>query len=356
MEGLLRQIAEQGLVEPRWHRLLDAVRAREILLPDLLKASNQNRLDELLRSAQDETLRAAVDKFLKTDPNYVTRQGLGLLLRMAESEFGKDPRFSILRQGKNITLMCARAKREGGTRGDGTLSHNTVHRTLLLSASKLVRFHLGNAKRGEIFAEVDFSREDDSRDVWLNPEELARLLACCEPWFRPFVLAAASTGADRQPLLRLTVRDVRIEHDEAADRYTGAIYLRDSKTDSRPRTVAIVDPVCRALLPLLKGKSADTQVFDGPPDPAVSRRKPLTAHQIRYWFEKAREAASLEYVRFKDLRHTWAVNADRAGLSLGKMQAGMGHRLDETTLRYTKRQVKLETRDAEKVAREMGLL
>ena len=120
--------------------------------------------------------------------------------------------------------------------------------------------------------------------------------------------------------------------------------------------MTIVDPVCRALQPLLEGKGPDDRVFDGPPDPAQARPEPVTASQVRYWFEKARERAGLPHVRLKDLRHTWAVHADRAGLSLGKMKANMGHTLDETTVRYTKRQVRLEAADQERVAREMGLL
>ena len=78
--------------------------------------------------------------------------------------------------------------------------------------------------------------------------------------------------------------------------------------------------------------------------------------QVRYWFEKAREKAGLEHVRFKDLRRTWAVNADEAGLNLGQMKSGLGHGLDETTVRYTNRQVTLELEAAERVARQMGLL
>ena len=79
-------------------------------------------------------------------------------------------------------------------------------------------FHLGPAERNNIFASVAFPREDDSRDVWLNADEVTALLDACEDWFRPFVLTAVSTGADRSPLMRMMVRDVEISRgDEATD-------------------------------------------------------------------------------------------------------------------------------------------
>lgn len=85
-------------------------------------------------------------------------------------------------------------------------------------------------------------------------------------------------------------------------------------------------------------------------------RRPINASQVRYWFEKAREKADMEHVRFKDLRRTWAVNADQSGLNLGQMKSGMGHRLDETTVRYTRRQVTLDQEAATQVARQMGVV
>lgn len=50
-----------------------------------------------------------------------------------------------------------------------------------------------------------------------------------------------------------------------------------------------------------------------------------------------------------------AVSADMAGLNMGKIGAGMGHGLDETTVRYTHRKVTLDLDDAIAVARQMGI-
>lgn len=363
MKRLMRRIAERGLEEPSWHRLLDALRDKELTLPDLLKAKNEGHLDALRIMVQDPLLSVAIDEYLQTDPGYDTENGLRILQLMAEREFGPRVRFGLLRSGKNLTKLCARARREGGRPSKEhplgrPVAHNSVRRTLLLSASKLIRFHLGSAERDAIFADVDFARRDDTRDVWLDAEEFARLVEASEPWFRPVIMTATLTGADRSPLLRLRVRDVEIIYDRAAGSFSGQIYLRDSKTDARPRSVAIIDTLCRALLPLCKGKAPDDPVFDGPPVDRFGkprRRTPLNAAQVRYWFENAREKAGLAHVRWKDLRRTWAVNADKAGLNLGQMKSGLGHARSETTVGYTNRQVTLGLTEAERVARQLGV-
>lgn len=145
-------------------------------------------------------------------------------------------------------------------------SHNSVHRTILLATSKLVRFHFGNHERDRIFADVTWARVNDTRDVWLSPDQIRSLLDSSDYWFRPFVITALTTSADRLPLMRMKCRDVKIAHDQGTDLYSGIIYLPDSKTDHRPRSVAIVDAVCREILPLLKDKTPDDHVFNGPPD------------------------------------------------------------------------------------------
>ncbi len=235
----------------------------------------------------------------------------------------------------------------------------TIPRTIHLATSKLLAFHIGNAERDRIFADVTFSREKDTRKVWLTAGQIALFLASCEPWFRPFPLTAMATNADRSPLLRMRVRDVSIAYDEDNDYYSGVAHLDDTKTDARERGTSLIDAVCRALLPLLQGKGPDDFVFDGPPDPERAARGlrpiPLRASQVRYWFEVAREEAGLPKLRLKDLRRTWAVHADKAGLNLGEMKEGMGHKREETTVSYTNREVALDLDAARKVARSMGL-
>lgn len=375
MERLVRQIAERALDDPSWRSLLDALRAGRrgerprLRLPELLASHSAGELDALRRLLRDPLLSEAIAQYEETAPGYDTTNGLRILALMAERELGSPVRFSQIRSGKVLTLLTARAEREGGRPSPEhpqgrPMKRNSARRTILLSASKLIRFHLGGAERDRVFADVSAAHERDVRDVWLAPNEIQRLLDACADFFRPFVLAALATGADRSPLLRLRVRDVVL------DSPTGPYaYLRDTKTTSRPRSVALAPPLAEALRPLVEGKHPDDAVFDGPPEGVVDRRRvprayrregletgPLTEHQVRYFFGAARDAAGLPHVRFKDLRRTWAVTADSAGLSLGEMKAGLGHGLEETTVRYTNRQVTLDAEAAERVARHMGLL
>ena len=359
MEDALKQLAERALVEPQWNALLDSICQGSVTLPEFLTAHNQRSLDILLNMARDPFLSEAIDEYLVTEPGYATENGLRILREMAEREFGQRPRFSVLRSGKNITLLCARAKREGG-RGGKPMAHNSVIRSIFNSTSKLIGFHLGRAERDRIFADVAFSAEDDSRDVWLSPPQIAYLLEACEAWFRPFVLTALATGMDRAPLMRLCVKDVQLIYDKRSGTWRGTLFVRDKKTDGRSRSVAIADPVCLTLLPLLQGKREDDQVFDGPPEAKENlfraRPLPITAYQVRYWFGKARKKAGLAHVRFKDLRHSFATNALDAGLNVSELQAGLGHKRKETSLIYTKRDVTFDHEAALRVAKQMGLI
>ena len=113
--------------------------------------------------------------------------------------------------------------------------------------------------------------------------------------------------------------------------------------------MALIDPVCRDLHRLMQDKDGSAPVFDGPD------QEPPTIYQLRYWFDQARTRAGLDHVRFKDLRRTWGVTADRAGLTLSDLQAGMGHRRQQTSIKYTKHQVVLDSQKASRVAEAMGL-
>jgi len=57
MERLIERLAERG-----WHDLIDAVRAGDIDLPALLKASHENRLHELRERIDDPKLSTPVQK------------------------------------------------------------------------------------------------------------------------------------------------------------------------------------------------------------------------------------------------------------------------------------------------------
>ena len=366
MEQLLEEIAEKGLLNPRYHTLLDALRpssqgkAGQVSLPELLKAKNEGRLPDLMETLQDPTLSEAVSDYVKTsgDDSYYSQKGFEMLLAMApEKTRGRKTRLTYLRNPKNVLALCTKAQREGGEDGK-PLKRNSVRRYLYTATSKLLRFHLGNAERNNIFADVNFPKEDDAREVYLNKKELRKFLSSCYEidqeiqanghakspcvGFYELIRTAVSTGGDKTPLLRMQAKDVRIARD-LGGKLKGVVYLDDRKTDSRSRAVAITDALCKLLLPLVESAEPEEKVFQ------VSRA------QLQYRFEKARERAGMEHVRFKDLRHQFGTHAHEANVPLSRIQGAMGHGQRETTLIYTNRDAKLSLEDAEKIERQMGL-
>ncbi len=349
MERLLDEIAERGLTDSRWHDVLRALRPTvrgmpgQITLPELLKAKHEGRLDHVVYVLRDPLLTDAVEDYLQTDQDYRTRNGLGLLLELAPT----GARLTHLREAKHIMQLCAMAERRG-------MKRNTVRRGLHNGISKLLRFHLGKAARNEIFAEVVFTHEDDTRETYLSAGEIALLLEGCRlatlaeayPHARqvqPLVRLALLTGADQAPLLRLRVKDVEIIAEHATGQMRGVVRIRDHKSDARPRSIAITHATCEELLPHLGGKAPGERVFT------------LTRHQLRHYFDKVRAETGLSQVRFKDLRHLFGIFSDKAGRSVAEIQVSMGHKRRETSLRYLQYQAVMNVEAAREIEREMGL-
>ena len=349
METLLEKVAERALVEDRWRKLLDAVRAKELKLPDLA-ADTRGRLEVLLRSLSDPLLHEAIEQFEQaTDVERITQVGLEHLT----SYMSPTSRLSDLADGKTVTALCRRAEREGRKR-------NSVRRTLLRSISMLLRYHLGAGERDRIFAEVHFAGRDDTREVLLRPEEIERLLASCDELgyaeMRVITRMALQTGADRGVLVAgrravgteapgLRVGQIRIYMETTpsgeANRYSGEVYFNDRKSRSRRRTVPITDTLCRELLALCRNKAPDEQVFS------------LGYSQIGYRWERVRERAALNHVRFKDLRSQVAIYDERAGVPLTVLKSAMGHQGEAMTQRYQQHRAALSHEQMQAIEHEM---
>lgn len=375
MERMLHRIAAMGLEDTTWYDLLDAVRGgkrgREgvLRLTHLLKAYNDGTLNELRFQLKDPVLDDAIDQFTSTDVDYNTENGLVIVQEMARREFGAGCRLSILRSGKKITLLCARAEREGGrSRGksrdwdNSSLARNTVVRYVKNSISKLCIFHFGAAAREAIFADVQYSAEDDTREIFLDGRQLRQLLDACEPWLRPVVLVAALTGADRAPLLRMRLRDVSVAQSPDLGLRVATVFVKDKKNDARPRSAMLVGPPADQLAELINGRDPDEKVFRAWIDES-GKRLPLTGNRLRQAWERARTRAGFvkakgwhANLRFKDVRHTAGAAFEEVGMGTTKIGAALGHKKRETSLKYTQRQVQLNAHDALKVARHLGIV
>lgn len=360
MHTLIRRLAEMALEDPEWYPVLDAARARQLLLPDLLRAHKEGRLRQLRRRVQDPLLSAAVEEYQLTDPSYEMRLGLEQLQDMARRRLGLEARLSSILTSKTVTLLLHRCEREGGRQtkkhpAGRPLKRNSVRRTMMVATSELLKFHLGQHERDQVFADVRFPAEQDSREVNLTTGQVQDLLAACaeQPpdvasWLYPMVLLSMTTSAEQGVLRSMTTGDVTIIYDQVAGEYFGQVYVKGTKTRTRERTVDVDDSVCRVLLPLVAGQEASALLF-------TTQSKSITKDKLRYWFDKARSEVGLEHLTFHDLRHVFGSAAEVAGVPLTVIQRCMGHATPEMTRQYQQRQVALGREFARAVAQELGL-
>lgn len=348
MEDLLEEIAEKALLEPKWTDLLDAVcRERTIKLPELLQAKSGGRLSRLCRRLTDPLVHEAIETY--RDEGRVTRQTENGLTWLEENVPSSD-RLSDL-DAQTIMRLLKKAEEEGRKR-------NSVRRYQMRAISLVLRHHLGETERDRIFADVTFEPEDDTREVHLLPEEISHLLSACHELEKPLyeelalvIRLSLQTSADRGVLLSgtrqdeevrgLLVRDLRIYHDEEEDRYSGKVFLHDQKTEERSRAVPLTDSLCRELLVVTKGKSADDPVFA------------LRYNGLDSRWRKVRKMADLGHVRFKDLRAQTAQYGEMAGIDQTTLQRTMGHSDRSMTRRYQQRSASMSEEGARALEEEM---
>jgi integrase len=348
MEQALEDLARKALLEPRFRALLDAVCVtRDVDLPTLLSARDQDKLEELLLKLEDPLLHDAIDECLEMwQDNRHNAYGLNTLRQYVP----RRARLSYIANGKTITELCRRVEVERN------ILRNSVRRRFLQAISKLLIHHLGKSVRNRIFDDVDYPAEDDTRKVSLNPAEIRRLLEACEE-SNDFELGivirlALLTSADRGVLLSgcyegnkkargLLRRDLRIEMEN--NKLSGAITLEDRKTESRTRTVPLTHSLCAALLPLAIDKEPDDPVFG------------MTYSQLDHRWRIVREMAGLKHVRFKDLRAQISQYGEEAGVPLTILQATMGHSDVQMTRRYQQRQSVMSTEQVRKIEEAMDL-
>jgi integrase len=111
---------------------------------------------------------------------------------------------------------------------------------------------------------------------------------------------------------------------------SGEVEVASTKS-RRAREVPLPDQAATALDRLSRRKdftSRDDYVFAN----RFGRR--LDASALRRRFERARDAAGLEPLRFHHLRHTYGSLLVAGGIDLASVKAAMGHARISTTERY----------------------
>jgi integrase len=146
------------------------------------------------------------------------------------------------------------------------------------------------------------------------------------------VRMAAYAGLRRGELVALRWRDVDFAGQKLIVRraLSGDTEVRSTKS-RRAREVPLPDQAATALRRLLRRGEligSDDYVFAN----RFGRRLDPSALRRRY--ERARDAAGLEPLRFHDLRHTYGSLLVAGGIDLPSVKAAMGHARITTTERY----------------------
>jgi integrase len=177
---------------------------------------------------------------------------------------------------------------------------------------------------------ADGLHRDPSRPA-LSPGEVeARLREDVQD--AELVRVAAYAGLRRGELVALRWRDVDFVGRKIIVRraLSGDTELRSTKS-RRARQVPLPDQAAAALERLsCRGE------FTGPDDCVFASRlgRRLDPSALRRRFERARDAAGLEPLRFHDLRHTYGSLLVAGGIDLPSVKAAMGHSHLSTTERY----------------------
>ena len=161
--------------------------------------------------------------------------------------------------------------------------------------------------------EVDARAREDVQDA-----ELVRL--------------AAYAGLRRGELVALRWRDVDFAGRKITVRraLSGDTELRSTKS-RRAREVPLPDQAAAAL-----DRLSRRDEFTGPDEYVFVNRvgRRIDPSALRRRFERARDAALLEPLRFHDLRHTYGSLLVAGGIDLASVKAAMGHSRITTTERY----------------------
>jgi integrase len=146
------------------------------------------------------------------------------------------------------------------------------------------------------------------------------------------VRAAAYAGLRRGELVALRWRDVDFAGRKIVVRrsLSGDTELPSTKS-RRARDVPLAAQAAAAL-----DRLSRRHEFTGPDDYVFANRlgRRLDPSALRRRFERARDAAGLEPLRFHDLRHTYGSLLVAGGIDLASVKAAMGHSRITTTERY----------------------
>ena len=179
-----------------------------------------------------------------------------------------------------------------------------------------------------------FSEKENLRERFLTEEEEPRLLRAAFLHLKHMIIVALYTGMRKGEVFGLKWQNVDLEQ--------GQISIKESKS-GRERKIPI-NSTLSSLLHALKSQNGQHEyVFVNP-----NTEKPFT--DIKRAWDTACAKASIENLRFHDLRHTFATRLVRKNVDLVIIKELMGHSSIITTQRYLHSQADVKRSAVEALA------
>ncbi len=225
-------------------------------------------------------------------------------------------------------------KREG-------VKENTINTEL-----RILRAVLRKAKEWGLYSgdlpKVSLFKVDDSRERYLTPEEVRRLIDACPEHFKPVVKFALLTGFRAGEIFSLRWENV--------DLARGYIVIEPSYTKNKERARV---PISGEVVRLLREVRARQRAKGIESDYVFTNRsgKPYSYQNKSYLkvFKSACERAGIKGLRFHDLRHSYASYLVMAGVDLYTVQVLLRHKDFRMTRRYAHLSPEHIRRELEKV-------
>jgi integrase len=195
---------------------------------------------------------------------------------------------------------------------------STINRKLTLLKAILNKAIEWDALKGPSPAEkVSQFKENNTRDRFLNKEELENLYAACKGELLDLVKVAVHSGLRQGEIMGLMWKDIDVNRKLIYVRRSGKFAY--STKSSKNRVVPMNDIVRQVFLSILKQPDSDF----------------IFKNTHRNGFLAALKKAKITDFRFHDLRHTFASYLVMAGVPLNTVRELLGHSTINMVLRYS---------------------
>jgi excisionase family DNA binding protein len=200
------------------------------------------------------------------------------------------------------------------------VQRSTINRCLAILRKMLNLAADWGYPKNRLIGRIQFySEKDNLKERILTEEEEDRLLEASSEHLRPILIVALNTGMRLGEILNLEWKHVNLDSRR----------VRVERTKSRRiRVININEILLEELLKLKERNSESPYLF-----PNLNTGKPLKS--VKRAFKSACNSASIENLRFHDLRHTFATRLVERGVDLITIKELLGHSSVTITERYT---------------------